>query len=147
MADIIYYVNEKLGTVVAKMPLFEKDFLREIQVLCFKHYPSALATSMATFFVEIAWNNLYGKYDSALKNLFGKAHCNYEENEVFDIEKGKELAKQRLMKKVFDLREKIFYEIHMAQVEMHTPINKRRLHYWERLCEYQKNIEELEATY
>ena len=147
MADIIYYVNEPLGTVVAKMPTFEKDFYKEIQVLCYKHYPSDLATSMAIFFGCTAYDNLHDKYESALKNLFGKAHCNYEENEVFDIEKGKELAKQRLMKRVFELREKIFYEIHMAQIEMHSPINKRRLHYWERLRAYQRNIEELEATY
>lgn len=147
MADIVYYVNEELGTVVAKMPTFEEDFYKEIQKLCHKHYPFNLAASMARFFVDTAWDNLHNKYYSALKNLFGKAHCNYEAGEIFDIEKGKALAKQRLMKKVFSLRESIILEIHMAQIEMLVPINERRIHYFDRLCEYQRNIEELETTY
>ena len=147
MADIIYYVNEPLGTVVAKMPSFEEDFYKEITKLCWKHYPSYLSSAMAVFFVGVAREGLHGKYDSALKNLFGKAKCNYAEEETFDVEKGKELAKQRLMEKVFKLRENIFYEIHMAQIEMHGPINHRRVHYWDRLCEYKKNIEKLEAEY
>lgn len=147
MADIVYYVNEELGTVVAKMPSFETDFYKEIQKLCHKYYPSILASNMASFFVNIAWDNLHDKYDSALKNLFGKAHCNYEAGEIFDIEKGKALAKQRLMKKIFSLRESIILEIHMAQIEMLVPINERRIHYFERLCDYQNNIEELEADY
>ena len=147
MADIVYYVNEPLGTVVAKMPSFEEDFYREINKLCFKHYPSYLSSAMAVFFVSVANESLHGKYESALKNLFGKAKCNYVEGETFDVEKGKELAKQRLMEKVFKLRENIFYEIHLAQVRLHEPVNHRYAHYYNRLCEYKKNVEKLEAEY
>ena len=36
MADITYYVNEPLGTIVARLPNFVEDMEREVESFCAK---------------------------------------------------------------------------------------------------------------
>ena len=151
MADIIYYVNEELGTVVAKMPTFEDDFYREITAFCKKQFEfkgALLATGFSSYFHRKTFELLHGKYESALVNLCGKAHCNYEHGETFDEVKGKELAKQRLMVKVFSLRRNIFNDrLFAIDEDIVEPIQGRGLHYINHLFMYIDNLDSLEAAY
>ena len=151
MADIIYYVNEELGTVVAKMPTFEDDFYREITALCQKQFEfkgGFLSRGLNSYFYRKTFDLLHGKYESALMNLCGKAHCNYEHGEIFDEVKGKELAKQRLMVKVFNLRRNIFNELMFAlEEDIFSPVQDRAIHYVNHSFMYTDNLDSLEATY
>ena len=151
MADITYYINEELGTVVAKMPRFEEDFYREINELCYKQYMErygySFSSEMSKFCQNLMTRNLHNKYHSTYKNLFGKAQCNYAEGENFDLEKGMELAKQRLMKKVFELRANILVEVYRELLGVRDSIGDRITHYMDRLDEYKENIINLEASY
>lgn len=151
MADIIYYVNEELGTVVAKMPTFEEDFYKEITVFCqkqFKDKSAWFSSGCMKLFTSKASELLHGKYQSAFVNLCGKAHCNYEHGESFNIDKGKELAKQRLMVKVFNLRRNIFNDLfNFMEEEIMGAMNEKVAHYELHLLMYKLNVESLEVTY
>lgn len=151
MADIIYYVNKELGTIVAKMPHFENDFYREIIAFCDKQFEFkgvSFSAGFSSYFHRKAFELLHGKYESALMNLCGKAHCNYEHGETFNEEKGKELAKQRLMVKVFNLRRNIFDDLLFAiDEDIIEPIHERGLHYINHLLMYKLNVESLEKAY
>ena len=151
MADIIYYVNEPLGTVVAKMPTFEADFYKEICAFCQKQFEDKgawFSGGCENLFKSKAFELLRGKYESAFINLCGKAHCNYEHGETFDVEKGKELAKQRLMVKVFNLRKNIFSDIYdFMGSEIMNVINEKVIHYENHLLMYNLNVESLEKAY
>lgn len=151
MADIVYYVNEPLGTVVAKMPAFEDDFYTEITAFCHKQlkdkstwFSAGLGSILRSKTSEL----LHGKYESAFINLCGKAHCNYEHGETFDEDKGKELAKQRLMVKVFNLRQNIFNDLfNFMEEEIMDAINEKVAHYENHLLMYKLNVESLEKAY
>lgn len=151
MADIIYYVNEPLGTVVVKMPAFEEDFYKEISVFCekqFKNKGNWLSIAFSQLLKNKAFELLHGKYESAFVNLYGKAHCNYEHGETFNEDKGKELAKQRLMVKVFNLRQNIFNDLFNFTVEeIIGAINEKVIHYTNHLLMYKLNVESLEKEY
>ena len=151
MADILYYVNEPLGTVVAKMPTFEADFYKEISAFCEKQFESKgawLSTALSSLFRSKTFELLHGKYESAFINLCGKAHCNYEHGETFNEDKGKELAKQRLMVKVFNLRQNIFNDLYeFMGDEIMNSINGKVIHYENHLLMYKLNVESLEKAY
>jgi hypothetical protein len=151
MADIIYYVNEELGTVVAKMPTFEDDFYREITAFCQKQFKDKsvwFSSGCVKLFTTKTSELLHGKYQSAFVNLCGKAHCNYEHGESFNIDKGKELAKQRLMVKVFNLRQNIFNDLfNFMEEEIMDAINEKVAHYELHLLMYKLNVESLEKAY
>lgn len=151
MADIVYYVNEPLGTVVAKMPGFEADFYKEITAFCEKQFRDKgywFSEGCESLLRGKAWELLHGKYESAFVNLYGKAHCNYEHGETFNVDKGKELAKQRLMVKVFNLRQNIFNDLLNFMVEeIIGAINEKVIHYTGHLLMYKLNVESLEKAY
>lgn len=151
MADIVYYVNEPLGTVVAKMPTFEADFYKEITAFCqkqFKDKSAWFSSGCVKLFRKKTFELLHGKYESAFINLCGKAHCNYEHGETFNIDKGKELAKQRLMVKVFNLRQNIFNDLFIfMEEEVMDAINEKVAHYENHLLMYKLNVESLENAY
>ena len=151
MADIIYYVNEPLGTVVAKMPDFEKDFYKEITTFCQKQFKDKsvwFSTGFGGLLRSKTFELLHGKYESAFVNLCGKAHCNYEHGETFDVDKGKELAKQRLMVKVFNLRQNIFNDLfNFMEEEIMDAISDKVAHYELHLLMYKLNVESLEKAY
>lgn len=151
MADIIYYVNEPLGTVVAKMPTFEEDFYKEIAVFCEKQFEDRgtwFSVGCKNLLRGKTFDLLHGKYESAFINLCGKAHCNYEHGETFNEDKGKELAKQRLMVKVFNLRQNIFNDLYeFMGDEIMKAINEKVVHYENHLLMYKLNVESLEKAY
>ena len=149
MVDITYYVNEPLGTVVARLPNFVEDMEREIESFCTKKYEKKniyIAIGMAQYLLEVIHKLLQDKYAPSIKNLVGKAKCNYEDGEVFDLEKGKELAKQRLMKKVFYLRYNILEDAYRIMFnDIVEPIFYKKYHYLNHFTEYENNLFTLET--
>lgn len=96
--DFDIYVNEGLGVVVAKFPgasgELREDFSRQMNKLWGS-------------FGKVYWNDFYNlvnkwfdKYGPVMDNLIGKAKCNYEDGDKFDVEYGKKLAKKRLAGKL-----------------------------------------------
>lgn len=149
MADIVYYVNEPLGTVVARLPNFIEDMDREIESFCAKKYEKKnvyIAFGMTQYLLEIIHKLIQDKYASSIKNLVGKAKCNYESGEVFDLEKGKELAKQRLMAKIFYLRYSIIDDAYRIMLnDIVDPIFYKKHNYLSHFAEYKNNLSTLEA--
>ena len=149
MADITYYVNEPLGTVVARLPNFIEDMEREIESFCAKKYDKKnvyIAFGMTQYLLEVIHKLLQDKYAPSIKNLVGKAKCNYESEEVFDLEKGKELAKQRLMKKVFYLRYCVLEDAYRIMFnDIVEPIFYKKYNYLKHLAEYENNLSTLET--
>lgn len=109
-AEIIYYVNEEKGTVVAKCP--------EAAAELFTYFERMINKIMSVWdkddlsfgkneFVRVAYNWIK-KNCHVMDNLVGKAKCNYDEGEVFDVEVGKKLARDRLLLKLEDYRVNFF---------------------------------------
>ena len=151
MADIIYYVNEQLGTVVARMPNFEEDMYQEIDNFCrikFINKNAHVSFGFSMYFYETVHKLLHGRYEPSLKSLIGKAKCNFEAGETFDVEKGKELAKQRLMEKVFKLRYHVFHEAYKMMFEdFCMPFVIKKGQYLDHLAEYENNLLMMESEY
>ena len=146
MADIVYYVNEPLGTVVAKMPTFVKDTYREYGAFIRKHLPLGFSVDYRLYTQHILEILIKTKYNEAIKNLYGKATCNYVGGEIFDEEKGKELAKQRLMVKVFKLRSKLARDVKNHMMEnLSWPFGDKMIECNELVKQYEENVKKLEA--
>ena len=151
MADIIYHVNEPLGVVIARMPNFVEDMHREFESFCNKQFTDRnilIARGFSCEFYEKARTLLADKYEPSVKALIGKATCNFEGGEVFDLEKGKELAKQRLIVKVFKLRYNILREVYeMIFDDFLGPICVKGRQYVNHLAQYEENLRALENEY
>ena len=136
-AEIIYYVNEEKGTVVAKCPeaaaelfIYFEKMINKIMLAWTKDDLSLGKNE----FVRVAYNWLE-KNCRVMDNLIGKAKCNYDEGEVFDVEVGKKLACDRLLLKLEDYRVKFFAHMYSFAYEIQDAIfNELNFH----LLRYEK---------
>ena len=109
--NIEYYVDDVMGVVVAKIPNLEEDITEEVCMCIEKSFHSNFAGDriLLSSFYDIVKNCVANHRDD-LVNIFGKAKCNFEEDK-YDIEAGKYIATQRLVKKVSKYRRNIYEEV------------------------------------
>lgn len=109
--NIEYYIDDVMGVVVAKIPNLEEDITKEVCMCIEKTFHSNFAGDRVFLlsFYDIV-KNCVANHRDELVNIFGKAKCNFEEDK-YDIEAGKYIATQRLVKKVSKYRRNIYEEI------------------------------------
>lgn len=111
---IQYFVNEKKKTVVAK---FENKFAYNDQEMWVEYLVTHIrkvAKKSNNFFKrpfgdEVSIYKLVTDIVKQNDSYYGFAQCNGDD--AFDIEKGKELAKKRLLKKYYDTQTDVMIKV------------------------------------
>lgn len=105
---ISYNIDEKNKVVVAKLTGCEYDVNQEFSKRFLKNYRSS------TIGVYLTSESLIRK------EYIGK--CRFEENEPFDAELGKQIAKERCFKKYYKAKDKmierIMYDLQKMRIEV-----------------------------
>ena len=94
-SSIVYYVNEEKGVCIAKLPTAVEELYREF---------NNLTNSFNSFDPVCFFEEWYCKYGKKMNDLVGRAKCNIEDGDIFDVNFGKELAKNRLLSKINEYR-------------------------------------------
>lgn len=116
----VWYVDEEKGTCVCKCPEAEDKLWIEYRDM------SNCGTNFAGKLGD--WFFTYG---SQMNRLFGKAKANLEAGEVIDIERGKEIARARLIEKLSAYRASLYQtmvdecDAFKARLEKRVEGNKR----------------------
>lgn len=77
---------------------------------------------------------------AALGNLCGKAKCNMDAGDKFDVKIGEELAKRRLLLKVASLRSRWFWELEFMVMDDMFRFIDRRGHHQKIACDYDEEL-------
>lgn len=107
---IKYFVNEEKGVVVARLEGFESDILARTNSFS-KKFQGIFEKKYIDYYLQnfvIIWTE---KNQHLIKNLKGKSSCNLAKGDIFSEYLGKEIAKERLLKKVNILRKKFYEDI------------------------------------
>lgn len=125
--NIDYYVDDAMGVVVAKIPNLEDDITKEVYMCIEKTFRSNFSGDriFLSSFYAIVENCVTNHHDELVK-VFGKAKCNFEEDK-YDIESGKYIASQRLIKKVSKYRRNIYEEVAYRLEKMSLALYERAL--------------------
>ena len=125
--NIEYYVDDVMGVVVAKIPNLEDDITKEVYMCIEKTFRSNFSGDriFLSSFYDIVKNCVANHHDELVK-VFGKAKCNFEEDK-YDIEAGKHIATQRLVKKVSKYRRNIYEEVSYRIEKIAEALNERAL--------------------
>lgn len=114
---LTWYIDEEKGVFICKCPevseLLEKEYLEFAEDEYFNIY----------FFDAAAkWRDTYG---NQMNCLFGKAKANTAAGEIIDIERGKKLAKARLVEKLSAYRASFYSAILDEVTRFASILNKR----------------------
>lgn len=77
---------------------------------------------------------------TALDNLCGKAKCNMDAGDKFDVKIGEELAKRRLLIKVASLRSRWFWELEFMMMNDLFRLIDRQCHHQKIACDYDEEL-------
>ena len=77
---------------------------------------------------------------AALDNLCGKAKCNMDAGDKFDVKIGEELAKRRLLIKVASLRSRWFWELEFMMMDDLFRLMDRYVHHQKIACDYDEEL-------
>ena len=77
---------------------------------------------------------------TALGNLCGKAKCNMDAGDKFDVKIGEELAKRRLLIKVARLRARWFWELKSMVMDDMFRLIDRQCHHQKIACDYDEEL-------
>lgn len=129
--SIKYYINHENGIVVAKLD----DMRRENSEMC-AHF------SLFNFWGFDEFSDKMIRYINTFPDSYvGMAKCHPGDN--FDEERGKELARARLLVKVNNAKAKIMHH-YMKQIdEIKDSITKVENHYLNRVSVQEKKIEDI----
>lgn len=138
--NIEYYIDDVMGVVVAKIPNLEDDIVEEVCMCIEKTSCSNFAGDRAFLpsFYGIVKNCVANHHNELIK-VFGKAKCNFEEDK-YDIESGKYIATQRLVKKVSKYRRNIYEEVTSRFEKISLALYERALKNDNRAYAAAKNI-------
>ena len=111
---IKYFVNKEKKTVVAK---FENTSVLTDKGVWEKyianHICKTISKTKGGFYLYLTDKNIYYKFiEDAIKqndSCYGIAKC--ADTDTFDVEKGKEIAKKRLLKKYYNTQERALLNI------------------------------------
>ena len=111
---IKYFINEKKKTVIAK---FENKYGYSDQEMWIEYlinHVRKTAKNSGNFFKRpfgdgVSVYKLVGNIVKQSSSYYGIAQCS--DNDAFDVEKGKELAKKRLLKKYYDVQADMILKI------------------------------------
>lgn len=125
--NIEYYIDDVMGVVVAKIPNLEDDITGEICKCIEKAFYSKFSGDriFLSSFYDIVINCVANHHNKLVK-VFGKAKCNFEEDK-YDVEVGKYIATQRLIKKVSKYRQNIYEEVVYKIEEIAVALYERAL--------------------
>lgn len=108
---IQYFVNKKEGTVVAT---FDNKSNGDDQYLWSKyltrHVRKIFKRSDGFFRINETVYKVIYKTVGEVDLFYGIAQCSGDD--TFDVEKGKELAKKRLLKKYYDTQENVMFKLY-----------------------------------
>lgn len=107
--DYQYFINEKKGIVVAKLPQLARHFT---EALCRVNIPNEEVITEKYWIYTAIQNiesDIVNKELNGLTHLTAKAVC--AEGDEFDVEIGKKLAKQRLQIKVLNTWRRLHLEL------------------------------------
>ena len=114
----VWYVDDEKGTCVCKCPK-AADMLRdEYRAM------SDNTRFWDTNFIEAEYR-WFESYGNQMNRLFGKAKANLEAGEVIDIERGKEIARARLIEKLSAYRASFYSAILGETVNFVSVLHKR----------------------
>ena len=111
---IEYFIDEEKGVVIAKLNNIVEDCSYSIMNLmkkaCDKNLPK-----ITSGFIKLILGDVpdlkFIKKNHIPMTLYGKARCNFLAGDVFDEEYGRQLATQRLLVKLYNLRARLLYAI------------------------------------
>lgn len=95
----------------------------------------------------LRWGKIYEMFEkfrkenqTALDNLCGKAKCNMDAGDKFNIEVGEGLARRRLLVKVASLRARWFWTLEMAMMDNLLCLVDRYTHHQRIACDYDEEL-------
>lgn len=95
----------------------------------------------------LRWGKVYEMFEkfrkenkTSLDNLCGKAKCNTDAGDKFDVEVGEGLARRRLLVKVASLRARWFWELEMAMMDNLFHLMDRYCHHQRIACDYNEEL-------
>lgn len=95
----------------------------------------------------LRWGKVYEMFEkfrkenqTALDNLCGKAKCNMDAGDEFNIEVGEGLARRRLLVKVASLRARWFWTLEMAMMDSLFCLMDRYTHHQKIACDYDEEL-------
>ena len=95
----------------------------------------------------LRWGKVYEMFEkfrkenqTALDNLCGKAKCNMDAGDKFNIEVGEGLARRRLLVKVASLRARWFWTLEMAMMDNLLCLVDRYTHHQRIACDYDEEL-------
>lgn len=93
------------------------------------------------------WGDVFERFEkfrkqnkTALGNLCGKAKCNMDAGDKFDVKIGEELAKRRLLIKVASLRSRWFWELEFMMMNDLFRLIDRQCHHQKIACDYDEEL-------
>lgn len=114
----VWYVDEEKGTCVCKCPEAAAMLRKEYRDMGdSEHFWD---TNFAE--AEYRWFETYG---NQMNRLFGKAKANLEAGEVIDMERGKEIARARLIKKLSAYRASLYETMIQECQDFEARLRKR----------------------
>lgn len=114
----VWYVDEEKGTCVCKCPEAANMLRKEYRDMGDTEYFWDINFAER----EHRWFESYG---NQMSRLFGKAKANVEAGEVIDIERGKEIARARLIEKLSAYRASFYSAILDETVNFVSVLHKR----------------------
>ena len=100
MANIEYYVNDKEGIVIAKCPDAVDELYQEAVRIWNRQTVEDFGVIIVVDEVMSTIDTWFKNNGGQMKSIIGKANCNTDAGDVFDVEYGKLLAKRRLEEKL-----------------------------------------------
>lgn len=95
----------------------------------------------------LRWGKVYEMFEkfrkenkTSLDNLCGKAKCNTDAGDKFDVEVGEGLARRRLLVKVASLRAHWFWELEIAMMDNLFRLMDRYCHHQRIACDYNEEL-------
>lgn len=118
--NFVYYVDEEKGVCICKCPTALESFEKEVKSLVGVDYMWDDSNYLNK--VSSEW---FKRFGSNMNRIFGKSKANLEAGEVFNEEKGCEIARARLIEKLAEYRQGYYQDIVWALDEMRKIANKR----------------------
>ena len=97
--------------------------------------------------LTLRWGKVYEMFEkfrkenqTVLDNLCGKAKCNMDAGDKFNVEVGEGLARRRLLVKVASLRARWFWTLEMAMMDNLLCLVDRYTHHQRIACDYDEEL-------